>query len=217
MAADEHAAITQLKHGDIRGLETLVRHYQLRAVRAAYLITHDRAQAEDIVRAAFIRAYERIAQFDETRPFGPWFLRSVINDASKAVTRGQRVVPLPGVGDDDTTDDLSDPQLGPEELLLRAESHAAVWAALETLPVAQRRAVVLRYYLDLPEAEAASQLGIAPGTAKSRLHNARKRLHGALASWKSGESIEGEDRPPSEPAGAPAGSPSHRSDGSTPR
>jgi RNA polymerase sigma-70 factor (ECF subfamily) len=87
---DERDAVARLQRGDIGGLETLVRLYQVRAVRAAYLITRDAALADDIMQAAFLRAYERIGQFDATRPFGPWFLRGVVNDAVKAAARGAR-------------------------------------------------------------------------------------------------------------------------------
>ena len=91
---EEREAIARLNRGDIAGLETLVRQYQVQAVRTAYLITRDRALAEDIVQAAFLRVYERIGQFDTKRPFGPWFLRSVVNDAIKAATRHEHQVYL---------------------------------------------------------------------------------------------------------------------------
>ena len=60
---------------------------RFRAIRAAYLIVRDRALAEDLVQTAFLRAYDRIGQFDPSRPFAPWFLRSVVNDAVKAAMR----------------------------------------------------------------------------------------------------------------------------------
>ena len=72
---DEQAAIARLKHGQIEGLETLVHLHQRKALRAAVLICHDYALAEDIVQNAFVRAYERIQQFDASKPFAPWFLR----------------------------------------------------------------------------------------------------------------------------------------------
>ena len=50
---DERAAITQLKQSDISGLETLVRQHYFQAVRTAYLITHNVAQAEDVVQPLF--------------------------------------------------------------------------------------------------------------------------------------------------------------------
>ena len=91
---DEAAAIERLKRGDASGLEELVRRHQVTAVRAAYLVTHDEQLAEDLVQTAFLRAYERIAQFDSTRPFRPWFMRSLINSAVKAARRAERMVSL---------------------------------------------------------------------------------------------------------------------------
>jgi RNA polymerase sigma factor (sigma-70 family) len=67
--------------------------------------------------------------------------------------------------------------------LVQAETEAAVWAALGELPPAQRTALVLRYYLDLSEAEMAARLDCPPGTVKSRLHNARVRLRTLLPAW----------------------------------
>ncbi|MBE3119263.1 MAG: RNA polymerase subunit sigma-24, partial [Candidatus Atribacteria bacterium] len=60
----ESEAIARLKEGDISGLETLVKVHQLKAVRTAYLIVRDYFLAEDVVEDAFLRAYERINQFD---------------------------------------------------------------------------------------------------------------------------------------------------------
>jgi RNA polymerase sigma factor (sigma-70 family) len=91
---DDQTAITHLKQGDLDGLESLVEGYQARAVHAAYLICCDRALAEDVAQAAFVKAAERIQQFDETRPFAPWFFRIVVNDALKAAQRQMRILPL---------------------------------------------------------------------------------------------------------------------------
>jgi RNA polymerase sigma-70 factor (ECF subfamily) len=191
---DERAAIALLQQGDIRGLEYLVRAYQVRAVRAAYLITHDRPVSEDLVQSAFLRAYERIGQFDATRPFGPWFLRSVAHDAAKAAAQRRRHVSLDAERRDAAhphrQHDPIDPAPGPEALLLAAESRQEVWAALDRLPTAQRAALVLRYHLELSEAEVAGHLGVPAGTAKSRLHHARKRLHALLRPAAAGAGVD---------------------------
>ena len=179
-AMDERQAITRLQHGDIDGLEYLVRRYQALALEAAVLVCRDAALAEDIVQAAFVRAYERSHQVDPARPFGPWFLRGVVNDALKAVTR-RRSVPL-----DPAALPLSHAasrEPGPEELLAAAETQAAVWAAIERLTPTQRAAVVLRYYLDLSDAEVARRLTLPPGTVRRRLHDARRRLRQLLPAW----------------------------------
>lgn len=180
---EEQEAIARLKRGDIGGLEALVRQYQVRAVRTAYLIARDRALAEDIVQAAFLRAYERIGQFDTGRPFGPWFLRSVVNDAVKAAARRERQVSLEASPEGEgasLANLLADPGPGPDDLMEAAETRQAVWAALGKLPPVQRAAIVLRYYLGLSEVEMADELACPPGTVKWRLHAARKRLRALL-------------------------------------
>lgn len=174
---EEAEAIAQLKQDDIGGLAALVRKYQVQAVRTAFLITHDRALAEDIVQAAFVRAYERIEQFDTGRPFGPWFLRSVVNDAIKAASRREPWVSLEASAGAKPVlaDLLADPNPGPAELAEAVDTRRAVREALGMLPPTQRAATVLRYYLGLSEAEVAEELACPPGTVKWRLHAARKR------------------------------------------
>jgi RNA polymerase sigma-70 factor (ECF subfamily) len=173
----ERASIARLKDGDIGGLAALVETYQLQAVRTAYLIVRDRPLAEDITQAAFIRAYERIGQFDSTASFAPWFLRSVANDAIKVVQRARRTRSL----DDDADDGilalvLVDDAAGPEALLEHAEDAAAVWALLGRLPAKQRAAIVLRYFDGLSDAEIADALDTQPATVRWRLFAARSKL-----------------------------------------
>lgn len=174
----EHEAVVRLQHGDISGLEPLVRLYQQPALHAAFLVCRDSALAEDLVQAAFVRVYERIAQFDSGRPFGPWFIRSVVNDALKAVSRG-RSVPL----GPETDAAPAPPEDSPEAVLVAAETREAIWALVEQLSPQQRAAVVLRYYCDLTDAEVALQLGCPPGTVRRRLHDARHRLRTLLPAW----------------------------------
>ena len=74
--------------------------------------------------------------------------------------------------------------------LLAAESEAAIWAALGELSAEQRTAIVLRYYLDLSESEMAARLACPPGTVKSRLYHARRRLRDLLPAWLVPEDIK---------------------------
>jgi RNA polymerase sigma-70 factor (ECF subfamily) len=182
---DEAEAIVRLKRGDIGGLEALVQRYQLPALRAAYLITHDRSLAEDVAQAAFLRAYERIHQFDTERPFGPWFLRSVVNDAVKVARRRGRQIGLDAAQTDDGAmiDWLADPSPGPADLADRSETAEAIMVALERLTPNQRAVIVLRYFLELSEADMAAELAVPRGTIKRRLHEARERLRTILAPW----------------------------------
>jgi RNA polymerase sigma-70 factor (ECF subfamily) len=175
---EEAEAIKRLQQGDIKGLEVLVHRYQRQALRTAFLISRDAALSEDIVQAAFLRAYERIHQFDVSRSFGPWFLRSVANDALMAVTR-HRVLSLDGLL---TAGPLPGPSLapGPDEAFLSAETREEIWTALEQLAPVQRAAIVQRYFLDYSDAELARHSTVPGGTIRRRLHDARRRLRQLL-------------------------------------
>jgi RNA polymerase sigma-70 factor (ECF subfamily) len=182
----ESEAVARLKRGDIGGLEELVGLYGVRAVRAAYLVCHDRPLAEEIAQAAFLRVYERIEQYDAGRPFAPWFLRSVVNDARKAAVLRERNLPLDDLGAWEEA--ASDTNL--EELALASETNEAIEETLGRLTPGQRSAIVLRYYLDLSESEMAERLAIPAGTVKSRLNSARQRLRRLLPAWVGPERAE---------------------------
>ncbi len=176
---DEKEAILRLKDGDIQGLDVLVKKYQLKAIRAAYLVTHNRAMAEDIVQSAFIRTCQRINAFDSSRPFGPWFLRCVVNDAIKALNRQKRFISLDAV--EKASRHVSRNSSGYSEhgltsRLVVAETREALWDALAKLPPRQRATIVLRYYLGMSIREIASELEAPEGTIKWRLYAGRKRL-----------------------------------------
>jgi RNA polymerase sigma-70 factor (ECF subfamily) len=180
----ESQDIARLKQGDLAGLDNLLERHQLRAIRTAYLIVLDRPLAEDVVQNTFVQLVQKIHQFDDTRPFAPWFLRSVINDAIKASRREARQVSLDAVEAAEATaliDNLTDPQPGPEEWAVNDETCREVWQALGCLPPEQRAVIVQRYYLGYSEAEMSAKLKRPLGTIKWLLYSARQKLSGLLA------------------------------------
>jgi len=183
---DEAEAVARLKAGSIAGLRTLIERHQVQAVQAAVLITRDRALAEDIVQEAFLRCYERADQFDPARPFRPWFLRMVINDALKAIERQKRHISLDAQSDvlgRQLVERLEAASQAPEDDVVRTELVEAVNDALAALSPRQRAAIILRYYLGMNERETAQEMGCAPGTVKWHLHEARERLRALLSPY----------------------------------
>lgn len=177
---EEKQAIALLKEGQWHGLEVLVRLYQLKAIRAAALITADRHAAEDIVQNAFVRAAERIHQFDESRPFGPWFFRIVINESLRAASQNNRFMGL----DDEIADYpgfLFDPSPLPEEQISWMEMKASVWQAIQKLSPRQRAAIVMKYYLEMSGNEISEELKQPLGTVKWWLHSAKQVLKKLLS------------------------------------
>lgn len=162
----------RLSRGDIAALGALVQRYQTKALRAAYLITHDLAQAEDVVSNAFLRVFERAEQYDPQRPFEPWFYRIVVNDAINAVQRRDRTTTFESTGTTRRPVDSTDP----EAATVLSEERKAVRDALARLTPSQRGAVVMRYFLELSESEMVERTGRSRGTVKRHLHDARARM-----------------------------------------
>jgi RNA polymerase sigma-70 factor, ECF subfamily len=186
--ANEQQAITQLKHGDLTGLAVLVQAYQVEAVHAALLILRDQPTAEEVVQEAFLRAYQKIDQFDDSRRFGPWFLRSVINASIKAAASQNKLEPLEDpLEGSQTVEWLIDPGPGPEVIAETSEFREAIWQAIGQLTPDQRAAVVLHYFLDESESEMIQELNRPRSTVKWWLHAARKQLRHLLRPFLAAE------------------------------
>jgi RNA polymerase sigma-70 factor (ECF subfamily) len=171
---DPHGPLVRAaQSGSLDDLERLFRAHWPAAHRAAYLVVHDSAAAEDIAQEAFLSAIRALDRFDRRRPFGPWLHRIVVNRAidhsrSRALRRevdAERVPELLGAGGAD---------LAPEQL------SDEVMAALASLPPETRAIVVLRYLLEYTPGEIAALLDLPRGTVNSRLRRALDRLGGEL-------------------------------------
>ena len=77
----ERRWIKDAQRGSGEALEALYRRHWPWAHRAAYLVVHDEAAAEDIAQEAFLAAVRALDRFDRRRPFGPWLHRIVVNRA----------------------------------------------------------------------------------------------------------------------------------------
>ena len=155
---------------DERSFASVFNAHHAHAVRLAYLLTSDAAQAEDIVSEAFAKVYPRWRR-GEVRDVGSYLRRAVANEANSKLRRRylERREASRRRGDERGV------RLVDEE----AVDRDVVWAALQQLPPRQRSAVVLRYYEDLSEADTAAVLGVSVGTVKSQVSRGLDRL-GAL-------------------------------------
>ena len=135
-------------------------------LRTAYLLTGQRADAEDLLQTALAKTYLAWDRIREREALDGYVRRVMVNTQTsfwrrrKVDERPTEFLPEPG--GTDSTGDL----------------HDALWAALSTLPRKQRAAVVLRYYEDLSETETADVLGVSVGTVKSSTSRALATLRG---------------------------------------
>jgi RNA polymerase sigma-70 factor (ECF subfamily) len=178
---DEQQAIQRLKQGDISGLEFLVACHQVKAVRTAYLITRDLGLAEDVVQDSFIQAFHAIRSFDATRPFEPWFMRSVVNASVKTMQRSARQVEVGDEANESLLTELAARVKSVEAQVESIEVQNQIWDAMQKLSPRQRALIVQRYFLEMSGREMSEEAGSAIGTVKWMLNAARERLRGLLA------------------------------------
>jgi len=146
-----------------------------KAYRTAVLICGNPDDAREAVQDAFLRAW----RFRESLPEGsgrdPWLYRVIVNSCYSKLRKEipRRVRERDRV---DEQDELRAGADGPEAAALQSELAGAVTIALQALPDGLRVPVVLRYWGGLSEREIALAIRRRPGTVKSRLHEARRRL-----------------------------------------
>jgi RNA polymerase sigma-70 factor, ECF subfamily len=164
---DERAWVRGAQAGSVSDLEALFRDHWPRAYRAAYLVVHDAAAAEDIAQEAFLSAVRSLDRFDRRRPFGPWLHRIVVNraiDWTRARTLRREV-----------GDEALMTAAAPAAPAPRALSEGIVGALAELTPE-HRAVIVLRYLLEYSPGEIAELLDLPRGTVNSRLRRGLDRL-----------------------------------------
>ena len=149
----------------------LYQHHAVGLIRLAYLMLGDRAGAEDAVQDAFCglyRHWDRLADPDRALAY---VRTSVLNGCRSALRRraaGRRLTAY------------QPPTASAEAAVLGLEERQEVMRAVRGLPGRQREALVLRFYLDLPEREIARLMGLRPSSVRSATARALKALGHAL-------------------------------------
>jgi RNA polymerase sigma factor (sigma-70 family) len=143
--------------------------------RTACLILGNRADAEEAVQDAYLRAWRFRDSLSAVPNIRPWLYRVVVNSCYSKL---RREIPHRDRRAGDEMLALVAATTGgePEARAEQGEVAETVLAALQRLPVSLRVPVVLRYYADLSERDIALAIGRRQGTVKSRLHEARRRL-----------------------------------------
>jgi RNA polymerase sigma-70 factor, ECF subfamily len=170
LRADERAWIRGAQAGSLPDLEALFKEHWPRAYRAAYLVVHDGAAAEDIAQEAFLSAIRTLDRFDGRRPFGPWLHRIVVNraiDWARARTLRAEV-------SDGAIAAVAAPDRGP------AAFSTPMLAALADLSPEHRAVIVLRHLLEYTPGEISRMLDLPRGTVNSRLRRGLDELAARL-------------------------------------
>ncbi len=158
----ERAELRAARAGSLPDFEELFRAHWPSAYRAAYLVVHDAAAAEDIAQESFLAAVRALDRFDRRRPFGPWLHRIVVNraiDWARArALRAETAIHEPAGS-------AAEPELS-----------AGTIAALGRLSPEHRAVIVLRHLLEYTPGEIADLLDLPRGTVNSRLRRGLDEL-----------------------------------------
>ena len=166
--------VRRVGEGDVRAAEALVARKLPRMTALAHRLLGDRTEAEDVVQEVFLRVWKSASAW---RPgaakFDTWMHRVAFNLCTDRL-RKRREVALPETWDAPDPAPLADAEITAEQ------QSDAVGRALASLAPRQREAIVLTYYQELPNREAAALMGIGVDALESLLARGRRALKARL-------------------------------------
>lgn len=185
--SSEDALIDAAQAGDSSAFDQLVRRYEGYLYRLMVRACHHPQDAEEVASEAFVRAYERLSQFEGRSSFVTWLGRIATN----LCFRRREKAELPSVsleelaGEDPGHPDRTPAAEGPtpEQRALQQEMKRTIRTAVAELPEPDQTVLRLRDIDDLSAAETAERTGLTVAAVKARLHRARVRLRERLNSY----------------------------------
>lgn len=175
MTPGDAELVRGIRRGDRDSAAQLAERYLAPARTVALAILNERAAAEDVAQDAFVYAIERIDDCRQPDRFGAWLMQIVRNRSRNHLrdNRPERNVPVDEI-------DLRSSRPSPEREAERSELRDRLQAALAQVDEDHRTVLLLHDLEGWKHAEIARHLGIPPGTARSHLHHARKKLRAIL-------------------------------------
>jgi RNA polymerase sigma-70 factor (ECF subfamily) len=182
------ALVARVRGGDVSAYDTLVRKYERQLFRIAQHITQNREDAEDVMQDAFLKAYEKLEQFQGNSKFYTWLVRIAVNESLMRL-RKRRTGKMVSIDEDIETEegsvprDLADWAPNPEQNYNQAELAGILRKTIQGLPQGFRIVFVLRDVEGLSTEETAETLGLSIPAVKSRLLRARLQLRERLSRY----------------------------------
>lgn len=173
MSADDQALMARVAEGDRQAFAVLVQRHLPGAWALARRVLGNAADAEDATQEAFARVWTQAASWRPERAgFATWFRRILVNQCLDQLRRQGRL----GEEALEAADEPDDPAGTPHEQLLRDDTHARLQLSVERLPARQRLAVVLCYFEEHSNPQAAALMGIHLKALEGLLVRARAQL-----------------------------------------
>lgn len=175
---DDAMLVRQFQGGDEAAFEQLYRQYKTPALRAAYLLTGNLCDSENVLQEAFLKCYRCLGGLRNPDGFKSWFWRILTRTAWDYCRQRNRECPVEDIFD--AYQAGLAPVCSSLDSLIGREEAAQIMAAINRLPLKQKTVIILYYYNDFSVAEIAEVTGALPATVKSRLYLARRSLQDML-------------------------------------
>ena len=176
---DDATLVARARDGDVRAFEALVRRYQRRIYQLALRMTASTADAEDITQEVFLTAWRRLPELREDAAVVGWLYRAATNRCLNLL-RARR----PTTEIDESTAPSTRPGDDPARGAQNAVQGAALAAALDELPAAQRAVWLLREVHGRSYDEIAQLVDTTPQAVRGRLARARVQLAERMQPWQ---------------------------------
>jgi len=182
------ALVERVRGGDVSAYDALVRKYERQIFRIAQHITQNREDAEDVMQDAFVKAFEKLDQFQGNSKFYTWLVRIAVNESLMRL-RKRRTGKMVSIDEDLKTEEGSVPRdyadwaPNPEDNYSQAELAEILRKTIQGLPPGFRMVFVLRDVDGLSTEETAETLGLSIPAVKSRLLRARLQLRERLSRY----------------------------------
>lgn len=165
--------VGRAQKGDLTAFAWLAEPMYPRLHRIAFSIMGDRSAAEDATQQAMVRVWRNLPRLRDPERFESWCFQSLVNECHNEWRRRKRW------GRDSSGGEL--PEKATPDPFSAVEDRDQIERAFERLSIDHRTVLVLYHYADMSHESIADALGIAVGTARSRLHRAHEALRAALA------------------------------------
>lgn len=169
----DHALITRCRRGDRQAVGELIKEYERPIYNAAYRILGNIDDAADVTQTVFMKAFERLDQYNPEYKFFSWIYRIAVNESINLHNRNKNLQSL----EDEDIAGVSNP----EEDVDANKLSRIIQAGLMELQDDYRVVVVLRHFSDMSYRDISVVLHIPEKTVKSRLYSARQLMKAQLA------------------------------------
>ncbi len=172
-AASDARLVEDARRGDQSAFGNLVQRYEHRLLRVIYRFVRNRDLADDLAQETFMRAFERLAQFDTSRRFGPWLFRIGVNLTLDYLRKQKRRIRW-ALFSEGSKDKLPDP--GTPDPRRTLDLKQEVRSVIDRIPENYRTVLVLRDLENFSTSEIAAIMNRKEATIRWRLAEARNRF-----------------------------------------